>query len=375
MKRVAARRRAAARSVHLVLGWPSPASTSASSGAGAQPADHSAHHAAVAMVRIHPLTLQFDDDDMERELRDGARNSSYCVLILFCLLDIICRAGLPLINCMFDPAPDKSATIVYTCVAVTYTTVLVMLRRAHAAQPWHDAAKIQDLLWLVVWVTNVAAWWAMQHCGLARRLTPAEGQSAAVICTMWCFVMVIQHVIHIGWRARVTVLVMGSSIALTSVAWREEMLAALAFGEAVGYSMEHMARSSYLPRAKSLEDARIAKERSDYDLRMLAHSHARDGPAGGPSSKSRSDTDSLRELNLPPSESPPSAARTAQVPATAAPHPAPVPAVVAPLWTVAWIVNEAQARGRSIAASSSASSGIADRSHPLTSRAQATALG
>jgi hypothetical protein len=47
------------------------------------------------------------------------------------------------------------------------------------------------------------------------------------------------------------------------------------FGEAVGYSMEHMVRSSYLPRAETLEQVRMAKERSDYDLRLLAHSRAR----------------------------------------------------------------------------------------------------
>lgn len=338
----------------------------------------------MAMVRIHPITLQFDDEDMERELRTGARNSSYCVLILFCLLDIVCRAAFPLINVMFDPAPDKGATMAYTCIAITYVSVLVVMRRAHFS-PMHDAAKMQDLLWLMCWVTNVAAWWAMLHCGLARRLTADEGQSAAVICTMWGFVMVLQHVIHIGFRARVIVMLMAASIALTSKAWRGELLAAMAFGEAVGYSMEHMARSSYLPRAKSLEDARIAKERSDYDLRMLAHSRARsDGVAGAPSGRSSRSDNSLRELNLPASASPPvmtSAAAQAPVvlPSAAAQVPVVLPTAAAQvpitvqatptLFTVAWLVNEVQ-RGRSIAASSSASScGIPDTSHPLNSRA------
>jgi len=240
------------------------------------------------MVRIHPITLQFDDEEMERELRTGTRNSSYGVLILFFILDIMCRAVFPLRNIMFDPASDKSTTIAHTCITITYATVLIVLRHAHFL-PWHEAAKIQDLLWLTSWVINVAVWGAMVHCGLARRLTSAEGQFAAIVCTMWGFVMVIQHVVHIGFRARIIVLLMAASIALTSVAWRKELLAALMFGEALGYSMEHMARSSYLPRAKSLEDARIAKERSDYDLRLLVHRRAHDRPNGAQSSRSNSD--------------------------------------------------------------------------------------
>ena len=91
---------------------------------------------------------------------------------------------------------------------------------------------------------------------------------------MWAFVMVLQHALFVGFQSRIIVMLLASSIALTSVAWRMELLTALMFGEAIGYSMEHMARISYIPRAKNLEDMRVAKERSDYDLQMLAHSRA-----------------------------------------------------------------------------------------------------
>ena len=228
----------------------------------------------MAMVRIHPFTLQFDDADMEKELRSGTLEASRSVLILFGILDILCRAVFPLSNVMFDPASETSTAVAYTCIALTYATVLVALRYAHIL-PRHDAATFTDRVWMISWVTNVAVWWAMVHCGLARRLTPAEGQGAAVCCAMWAFVMVLQHTLHIGYKSRMIVMAMAVSIALTSLAWQKELLAALVFGEAVGFSMEHMVRSSYLPRAKDLEVLRVAKERSDYDFQLLAHSRTR----------------------------------------------------------------------------------------------------
>lgn len=226
------------------------------------------------MVRIHPITLQFDDDEMEQDLRSGTLDASYCVLILFSMLDILCRAVFPSSNVMFDPDVFTSKAVAYTCIAITYATVVVLLRYVRTL-PRHEAAIFFDKLWMLSWVSNVAVWWFMLQLGLARRLSPVEGQGAAVCCAMWALVMVIQHTLHIGFRYRVIVMLMAISIALTSLAWRRELLASLMFGEAVGYSLEHMVRSSYLPRALSLEETRRAKERSDYDLRMLAHSRAR----------------------------------------------------------------------------------------------------
>ena len=226
------------------------------------------------MVLINPITLEFDDEDAEQSLRAGTLDASQCILALFALLDILCRAFFPLSNIMFDPASDKSKAVAYTCVAVTYTSVFIALRRLRTLQV-NEAVEFQDKMWMTSWVVNIGMWWAMTCCGLTRRLTADETQGAAVICAMWAFVMVVQHALHIGFRCRITVLLLALSIALTSVAWRKELLAALMFGEAVGYAMEHMVRSSYLPRAQTMEQMRMAKERSDYDLRLLAHSRAR----------------------------------------------------------------------------------------------------
>ena len=50
--------------------------------------------------------------------------SSRFILILFGILDIMCRAVFPLSNVMFDAASDTSTAIAYTCIAITYATVL-----------------------------------------------------------------------------------------------------------------------------------------------------------------------------------------------------------------------------------------------------------
>lgn len=278
------------------------------------------------MVRIHPITLRFDDDDMERELKAGTLNASRLVYNLFFILDILCRAVFPLNNIMFDASSDTSKAVAYTCVAVTYTTVSIALRHARTLQV-HEAVEFQDKVWMSSWVVNIGAWWAMQACGLARRLNAGETQGAAVICAMWAFVLVLQHALHIGFRCRVTVLLLATAIALTSVAWRKEMLAALMFGEAVGYCMEHMVRSSYLPRAETLEQVRMAKERSDYDLRLLAHSRARSTSRtrSRASSRSRSRSEGGRSLRSQTGD---------------------------PLNVVAWVVDEANGNASACSSSS-----------------------
>ena len=202
------------------------------------------------MVLINPITLQFDDEDAEQSLRAGTLDASQCILALFALLDILCRAIFPVSNTMFDPASGASAAIAYTCTAVTHTTVLYLCYHGRTL-PKEKAATFQDRVWSIAWAINVTVWWCMQGVGLARRLTAAEGHSAAVICAMWGFVMVLQHVLHIGFKARTLVLLLAASIALTSVSWEREMLAALTLGEAIGYCVEHMMRSSFLLRAEA----------------------------------------------------------------------------------------------------------------------------
>ena len=202
------------------------------------------------MVMINPITLEFDDEDAEQSLRAGTLDAAHCILALFALLDVLCRAVVPVSNTMFEPASGASAAaIAYTCTIVTHTTVLYLCYHGRTL-PKDKAATFQDRVWSIAWGINVAVWWGMQGVGLARRLTAAEGHIAAVMCAMWGFVMVLQHALHIGFKARTLVLLLAASIALTSVSWEKEMLAALTLGEAIGYSVEHMVRSSFLLRAE-----------------------------------------------------------------------------------------------------------------------------
>ena len=218
-------------------------------------------------VRMHPITLRLDDEDMERELSYRSFDTCYYVLSLFLILDIMCRVLFPMNEAAwFDTSSDMSTTVAYTCNVATHVTVLVGVRRVHS-MPKHKAAAFKTCVWTTTWAVNIMVWWAMLLTGMARRLTAAEGQAAAVSCAMWGSVMVLQHVLHIEFRCRLLVMLMATSLALTSVEWRKEMLAASMFGEAVGYSMEHMTRSRYLLHAKSVEEMRSVE--TDYDLQTL----------------------------------------------------------------------------------------------------------
>lgn len=220
-----------------------------------------------AKVRIHPITLRFDDEDTERELGYRSFDTSYYVLSLFLILDMVCRGLFPLIGAGFFPASETSTVIAHMCIVVTHVSILAAVRRFHS-MPKHEAAAFKSCVWTTLWAINTGVYGAMLHLRLARRLTAAEGQAAAVACAMWAFALFLQHVLHIEFRCRMLVMLMAVSLALTSVEWRNEMLAALMFGEAVGYSIEYMARSLHLTYAKSAGEMGNAKERTGYDLQM-----------------------------------------------------------------------------------------------------------
>jgi len=199
-------------------------------------------------VRMHPITLRLDDEDMERELHYRSFNTFNYVLSSFLILDIICRACFPMHEAdWFDSASEISNTVAYTCIVATHVSVLVAVRRMHSL-PKDKAAAFKACAWTTTWAVNISVWWTMLLTGMVRQLTAAEGQAAAVCCAMWGFVMVLQHVLYIEFRCRMLVMLMATSLALASVEWRKEMLAASMFGEAVGYSIEHTTRSRYLLR-------------------------------------------------------------------------------------------------------------------------------
>ena len=62
------------------------------------------------MVRINPVTLQFDDGDMEGDLRSGTLDASYGVLVLFFILDISCRFVMPVTEASINPTGLDSDT-------------------------------------------------------------------------------------------------------------------------------------------------------------------------------------------------------------------------------------------------------------------------
>ena len=53
------------------------------------------HNTMWAKSAINPITLQFNDEDAEQSLRAGTLDAAHCILALFALLDVLCRAVVP----------------------------------------------------------------------------------------------------------------------------------------------------------------------------------------------------------------------------------------------------------------------------------------
>ena len=209
------------------------------------------------------LTLRFEDEVHERDLRAGAVHAANFVVILFGVfnLGLNWQAGM------------MSAWPAVVSLFVTYTCAAVAMRRAPTPSSAHALAAN---FWTGGWVVNVAIYWMLVRQGYLQRLAPTEGRRAAASCGIWLLSTLLQHMVHIGAAHRFVVLGLAMTIVLTSVAWRKELMLSLVAGEALGYAVEHMLRTAFLKRANALEQVRREKERVAYEYAILEHRTSRE---------------------------------------------------------------------------------------------------
>lgn len=222
-----------------------------------------------ARTNIHPISLHFDDESMERELRAGTVGSAKSVIMLFGVLNFS-------LNAMSSLTP-----LVAAILCVTYALVCAAFRYAPAWLPESEVHNFCSHVWVLSWVGNISAWWVLVNSRTLQRLGPEEGHKAFAACAIWVLVTVVQHVVHIGAYHRAVILAMAMPIIFTSSAWRTELLTSLLVGEATGYALEHMLRCSFLRRAEALDRVRREKERIAFDYAMLRQGHADGGQAAG----------------------------------------------------------------------------------------------
>ena len=212
----------------------------------------------MAMWRMHPLSLKFEDDAIERELRSETVTAASSVVMLFAVLNLT-------LNWLWTVGTGW-ATIVCTIVASTYATFAVILERAWRHMPAAHVHQLCERLWVVGWVINVSIFWYLVMSGRLSRLHPSEGHKAAAACAIWVLVPAVQHILHLGLGARACVLGLAVSIVLSSHAWRGEMLAALIVGEASGVAVDHMLRSAFRARLVRIDQLQQEKERAVYEF-------------------------------------------------------------------------------------------------------------
>jgi len=215
----------------------------------------------MALVRIHPLTLQFGDEALEADLRSHQLHSSRPIMaffgglgILFLELSGYGRSMLQLVCCL---------PILGTCL-VSHETINCNFNQLLPTIKLHT---LYCYVWSLSWTVNGAVWWQMIACGNIQRLQPTEFAKVGACCGLWITVLVTQHLLHISFAYRCVVLTLALSIALSGAVW-EALTLSVFVGEACGYVLERSMRTGFLLRVEVMERLRCEKERAVYDLNI-----------------------------------------------------------------------------------------------------------
>ena len=216
------------------------------------------------MARMHPITLAFENENLERELRSETLDAALAVVILFGVLNLV-----------LNLLAGHGTPLVQACLATIYTLSALAMRSAYKYRTGYEAHNMAAHLWTSSWALGISVWWTLIKSGSLQRLSADDGQKAAACCGLWVLSTVVQHMVHIGFAHRAVLLALALSIILSSEAWRGELLASLVVGDASGYAIEHMLRASFLRRHVRIEQLREEKDRVLYDYALAEARHRR----------------------------------------------------------------------------------------------------
>ena len=224
-------------------------------------------------VHTHPVTLEFDDETLEAELKSKVFNlpivRAGVVLSLLLLLSVE-QAG-------YGRSPLQYLTVLlmWLCAFVicyaprcitrlmpeTWNTLLNKPEKVHSFMCFFGTA---------AWVMCMALWWRLVLEGSLPRIRLDELGKILASCTMWLVTAVAMHVLHFPFKLRVVVLASALPIILSSEI-KQPLLLSLAGGELIGYTLESIIRSNFLERADQVERLKQEKERVVYELNLTRH--------------------------------------------------------------------------------------------------------
>ena len=210
---------------------------------------------------MNSLTLHFEDEVIEQQLRSDTVYAANSVILMFLVLNSV-------LNYLAGLNAHLVGNLSLIC---TYSLGLVVLfHRRITDQNLHRVHTLAASLWAAAWVINCSVWWMLISQGSLERLKPHEGRKAASACALWVLATVTQHVVHIPATNRFLILSIGMTIVLSSPVWRGELTTSMVIGEFSGYALERMLRNSWLRQFHQLDHLRCARERATFDIALLA---------------------------------------------------------------------------------------------------------
>ena len=222
-------------------------------------------------VRIHPVSLQFNDDGIEAEVRAkvfnmGPLHATFFGFLMVCLMQI---AGYGLVAV-------RSPFIVFLCAALfmvdKFPDVLIGRLPSYCQslliEQRHKLHTIFCWLGVGQWLVCIGLWWYMLFTGKLDRIQPGESERLLACCALWVVLPVFMHVIHVPFPFRLVVLASSLTIILSGDVVRP-LLLSLIGGELSGSVLELTIRNNFRERWQDCERLREEKERVVYEL-MLA---------------------------------------------------------------------------------------------------------
>lgn len=227
----------------------------------------------VDRVQIHPLTLEFDDEILEAQLKSDTLNLT--VMRAGCILTLM------LLSCMesagYGRLPVQFFGALFICLiafVICYTPQFVIRFMPKRMQELISSKDKQHtsltVLGVCVWSVCMLAWWRMIFTGALPRIQPDEFGKVLACCGLWVVATIGVHVLHFPFKCRVVFLFTSMPIVLTSEI-AQPLLAALFGGTLLGHVLESVMRSNFRDRMHLVERLSQEKERVLYELNMTRH--------------------------------------------------------------------------------------------------------
>ena len=204
----------------------------------------------VDRVQIHPLTLEFDDEILEAQLKSDTLNLT--VMRAGCILTLM------LLSCMesagYGRLPVQFFGALFICLiafVICYTPQFVIRFMPKRMQELISSKDKQHtsltVLGVCVWSVCMLAWWRMIFTGALPRIQPHEFGKVLACCGLWVVATIGVHVLHFPFKCRVVFLFTSMPIVLTSEI-AQPLLAALFGGTLLGHVLESVMRSNFRDR-------------------------------------------------------------------------------------------------------------------------------